>query len=348
MLLSGYILAQENKVDSTFITWSAFLDTYYSYDFHKLQDHQKPSFLYNHNRHNEINVNLALIKAAYNSKKIRTAIGLMAGTYPQYNLATEPVLLRHVYEANAGIRISNTKDLWIDVGIFPSHIGFESAISKDCQTLTRSILAENSPYYETGLKLTYTTANDKILLSGLILNGWQRIQRPYGNNTPAFGTQLTFKSGTNTILNWSTFIGNDKPDSVKQMRYFNNFYGIFSLNQVKVTVGFDVGWQRRIKSKSYHEWFSPILILSYSPNEKCAFAIRGEYYSDADGVIITTGTKNGFKTFGTSFNIDKLINKNCWWRSELRMLKSKDAIFAKEDFSSNNHSAVTTSLSISF
>ena len=70
----------------------------------------------------------------------------------------------------------------ITAGIFTSHIGFESAVSKDCWTLTRSILADNSPYYESGARLTYTSNNNKWLISALALNGWQRIQRPAGNS----------------------------------------------------------------------------------------------------------------------------------------------------------------------
>ena len=31
---------------------------------------------------------------------------------------------------------------------------------------------------------------------------------------------------------------------------------------------------------------------------KWAVALRGEYYSDENGVIIATGTTNGFKTIG--------------------------------------------------
>jgi hypothetical protein len=75
----------------------------------------------------------------------------------------------------------------------PSHIGFESAISKDCFTLTRSILADNSPYFESGAKISYSSDNGKWFVSGLVLNGWQRIQRVNGNSTVAFGHQLTYR-----------------------------------------------------------------------------------------------------------------------------------------------------------
>ena len=114
----------------------------------------------------------------------------MTGTYANSNLAAEPGVLKNIFEANAGVKISKKKKLWIDAGIFESHIGFESAIGKNCWNLTRSISADNSPYYESGIKLSYTSDNEKWFLSGLILNGWQRIQRVNGNNTPAFGHQL--------------------------------------------------------------------------------------------------------------------------------------------------------------
>ena len=31
------------------------------------------------------------------------------------------------------------------------------------------------------------------MLAGMILNGWQRIKRVDGNNTPLLGSQITFK-----------------------------------------------------------------------------------------------------------------------------------------------------------
>jgi hypothetical protein len=97
------------------------------------------------------------------------------------NYAAESGVLKNIYEANVGVKISKHKNLWIDAGILPSHIGFESAVSKDCFTLTRSMQAENSPYFESGAKISYTSDNGKWFVSGLVLNGWQRIQRIDGN-----------------------------------------------------------------------------------------------------------------------------------------------------------------------
>lgn len=182
---------------------SGYLETYYSYDFANPYDHNRPEFVYSHNRHNEVNINLGFIKAAYSTNKVRANLALMAGTYANANLSEEPGVLKNIFEANAGVQISKKKNLWVDAGIFSSHIGFESAIGKDCWNVTRSILADNSPYYESGVKLSYTSDNEKYFISGLILNGWQRIQRVNGNNTPAFGHQITFKPNSKVTLNVS-------------------------------------------------------------------------------------------------------------------------------------------------
>lgn len=44
---------------------SGYLETYYGYDFNNPADNNRPSFIYSHNRHNEVNLNLGYIKANY-------------------------------------------------------------------------------------------------------------------------------------------------------------------------------------------------------------------------------------------------------------------------------------------
>ncbi len=348
-ILSGAANAQTDSTKSP-LAFSGYVETYYSYDFANPDNHMRQPFVYSFNRHNEVNLNLGFAKLNYNTEKVRANLALMAGTYSNDNLAAEPGTLKNIFEANAGVKISKKKNLWVDAGIFASHIGFESAFGKDCWNLTRSILAENCPYYESGVKISYTSNNEKWFISGLLLNGWQRIYRVNGNNTPAFGHQLTFKPNSKITLNSSSFIGNDKSDSVKQMRYFHNFYGQFQMNKMfAATIGFDFGAEQKSKgSSNYNKWYSPVLILKVSPTDKFNIAARGEYYSDASGVIIATGTPNNFQTFGYSLNFDYAIQENVLWRIEGRGFNSKDKIFILNNKPSNSNFFVTTSLAISF
>lgn len=342
-------VAQEEKAASPF-TVSSYMEIYYLYDFNKPQNNTRPGFIYSFNRHNEVNLNIGMIKGSYNTDHVRANLALMTGTYANANLAAEPGVLKNIYEANAGIKLSAKKNLWIDAGIFGSHIGFESAIGKDCWNLTRSILADNTPYYEAGAKLSYTSDNGKWFLSGLLLNGWQRIQRVDGNSLPSFGTQITFKPSASVTLNSSTFIGTDKPDSARLMRYFHNFYGIFQVSKkVGVTVGFDYGAEEKSpESSATNTWYSPVLIVRYTAGNNVALALRGEYYSDGNGVIIATGTPHGFKTTGLSFTVDYQVHEAILWRTEVRTSASKDRVFERESKPVKDNTFIGTSLCVSF
>lgn len=318
------------QADSSALHWSAYLETYYSFDLAKPADHLRPDFFYNFNRHNEVNLNLGFLKASYNSINTRANLALMSGTYAQYNLAAEPSILQHLFEANAGVKLSSTHELWLDAGLMPSHIGFESAIGKDCWTLSRSLLAENSPYYETGARLSYASPDSRWFLAAFYLNGWQRIQRVDGHQTPAFGTQATYKTAAGTTFNWSTFLGNEMPVGSEQWRFFNNFYAVWSPTaSLGLTAGFDLGWQQQpTSSQAQSWWYSPVLILRYQLTPKWAAATRLEYYSDPASIIVkTTSPNEGFEVMSFSLNLDYAITPTALLRVEGRGLHSPAAIF---------------------
>ena len=330
---------------------SGYLETYYNYDFNRPLNNTMPPFMYNFTRDNEVNLNLGYIKAAYSSDNIRANFTFATGTYMNANYSAEPGLLKNIYEANIGVRLSSKSNLWLDAGVLPSHIGWEGARGIDNPTLSRSLAAENSPYFETGARLSYTSKSEKWYLSALLLNGWQRIQRVDGNTTPAFGTQVTFKPSSNVTLNSSTFIGNDKPDSVKQMRYFHDFYAVFQLsNKWTATLGYDIGAEQKAKGSSgFNTWDTGTLIIKYASSAKTSLGVRAEYYDDKNGVIIATNTPNGFKTWGFSANVDYSILSNLMWRTEIRSLNSKDDIFINNSNKAiSNDVALTTSLAFSF
>lgn len=347
--LTETIYSQDSVTKKNPLTVSGYVEAYFSYDLANPTNHER-AYMYNHKRHNEVNINLAYVKLNYATNFVRSNITLMGGNYPQYNLAAEPGLLRNLYEANVGIKISKNHHLWVDAGVFASHIGFESAVGKDCWNLSRSLLADNSPYYEAGVKLGYTSKNEQVYLAVMYLNGWQRIQRVNGNMTPDFGTQLTYKTKSHFSFNWSTFIGSDQPDSLIKWRYFNNFYTQFDLSKkVGIIAGFDVGLEQKLKhSSEYNTWYSPVLIVWYLPTSKLRLSARAEYYSDEKQIIVYTGTGNGYQTQGYSLNVDYLPIENVMFRLEARTFKSKDDVFQLNNKASNMNYFFTTALAIAF
>ncbi|MEP0132318.1 MAG: porin [Eudoraea sp.] len=329
------------------IKFSGFIDVFYIYDFNQPQGTSRQPFLFNHNRHNEFNLNLGLVKFALEHTKYRANLAFQAGTYANDNYAAEPGLLKIISEANIGILLSKKINLWLDAGVLPSHLGLESPISMDNYTFTRSLLVESSPYFLTGVKLTFNPT-DKWEIAGLIVNGWQRIQRLQGNSLLSFGTQVIYSPTEKIKLNWSTFIGTDDPDTTRRMRYFNNLYGQFQLaERIGLIAGFDIGIQQRTKGSSdYDIWLSPIVIGQYTFNKTWKTAIRAEYYQDETGIIIPTGTINGFQTTGLSLNLDYSPTSYIVCRLEGRWLNSKDDIFETKTTPTNNNFIIGASIAI--
>lgn len=320
------------------MTITGFVDAFYVYDTNKPLGNRQ-DFFFNHNRHNEFNINNAVLFIGLNHRKYRLNLALHAGTYPQDNYAHEPIMLRALHEANVGISLNKKNTLWMDAGIFTSHIGFESALSIDNPTLTRSFVAENSPYYLSGTKLTYTP-NKRWEFTAVLSNGWQRIQRVEGNSMPSGGTQIVFQPSDKFLLNWSTFATTEFPDSFRRLRFFNNLYTKFKVGKkVSVVSGFDFGIEQiSFQSARYNEWFAAVIIARYDYNSKLGFAMRGEYFQDEHGIIMSIQPNaSEFITSAVSANADFRPSSNVALRFEVRYLSSSEEVLsASNGFSNEN------------
>jgi len=350
-LFSSFALAQNERKwhQKPMFNISGFLDVFYVYDFNQPQVKKRQPFLYNHNRHKEFNLNLVFVKLGLEHSKYRANLALQKGTYVVDNYSAEPGLLKNIFEANIGLSLGKKNNLWLDAGVFASHIGFESAVSIDNWTITRSILAENSPYFFSGVKLNYNP-NEKWNITGLLLNGWQRIQKRKGNSFPSLGTQINYRPTELATLNWSTFIGTDDPDTTRRMRLFNNFYGQYQLTDLfSFIAGIDIGIQQRFKNSSaYDLWYSPVIIGQFKLSKAWKTSIRAEYYQDEKGVIIPTSSAKGFRTTGFSLNFDYSPKENIICRLEGRCLNSRDNIFETKSNLTNNNFIIAASIAMKF
>lgn len=267
----------------------------------------------------------------------------MAGGYAQYNLAHEPAALRAIMEANAGVRLSGHRAIWFDAGVLPSHIGSESAIGADCWNLSRSIWAENTPYYEAGARLS-SQWNKQLYWAVFYLNGWQRVQRLPGQNAPNIGTQLTWTTGNGTVLNWSTFVGSDQPDSTEALRIYNNVYAKFDGDTLGITLGFDMGLQRNPEGR-FDGWFGPVVVVRQRIARNWFAIARGEFVQDDVGVIL----EQEEPLFSGALGFDRRIGDHVLWRVEGRWMGSEEPIFRKgQEGLSPTNMALSTALTLRF
>ena len=311
------------------VTVGAFLDTYYAWDFNRPVNFDR-SFTTQPARHDEFNVNLALIEVRMTGARTRAHVALQAGTSVQANYAGEPRvgsvsgpdLARHIEEATVGVRVAPR--LWVDAGIYLSHIGQESWISSQNPTYSRSLIADFSPYYEAGVKATWT-ASPKLTAQLNVVNGWQDISNV--NNDKAVGIRLDYAASPHVALGYSDFLGNEMPDTVpSRTRVFNEGYAAITAGRTSAWLTLDLGQQQR-PGGGWSTWYGVALIGRRQLMPQVALAARVERYADPDGVLVTTGTPNAFRVNGASVNLDVTLPGNALWRTEVRGFQARDPIF---------------------
>ncbi|MFC3416683.1 porin [Algoriphagus hitonicola] len=310
----------QEKEKTLELDFSGFLDLYYGHDFvDPMGIERRLPFLYNHTKQNRLGVNLALFTMSVKSDFFRANLGIHQGTYVRDNYANEPELFKWIHQANVGVAIDREKRLWLDAGVLPSHIGFESAVSIENPSLSRSIIAENSPYFETGVRLSWQM-DERWYLAFFYLNGWQRIRAIPGRNRPSFGTQATFSPSENTRINWSTFLGTDQPLEAETMIYFTNFIGDFRFEKGWRLVARLDGGRRTLPFDFDRNWWGMSAILQKRFSEKFASAFRVEHYNDPFQAISISLVDQGIKTSGLSLNADWKLFEAATFRLEGRWL----------------------------
>lgn len=339
------------------LTWGGFVDTQYAFDFNSPASGDR-AYSTQPARTNEFNLNLAHLEAQVTADKLRGRLALQAGTSVQSNYAAEPNngavggpdLSRHLQEARIGYKVS--EKTWVDAGIFFAHVGAETWISRDNLNLTRSLVADFSPYYLSGVKITHA-ASDRLTLQLLVTNGWQNISENNTDKNIGTGVEYSFDHFS---LAYNTLIGNEvSPDlnglsRPAEFRHYHNFI-IRNKNaeNLEWAAQFDVGFQKKTLGSGDSEWFGASLMARYKISENQKIAFRVEYFNDPDQIIIVTNQTESFNAYGASIGLDQTLEYNLLWRTELRYLQADENVFPKNaaDVSKQNMTA-TTSLALTF
>lgn len=345
---------------SIHVAVGGFIDTYYAWDTGKPSSHDRSFaggvvFTTQPSRHNEFNVNLAFVELKLDAPHYRGRLAVQTGTSVQSNYAGEPnsgtvsgpSLSRILQEAVVGVQIRPT--LWADAGVMLSHVGMESWISRDNPTYTRSLVADYSPYYQSGAKLTWN-ASSKVTAQLDIVNGWQTIAE--NNQGKGAGVRVDVQADSATLLSYYNLFSQE---SGTRLRTFNGAGLKRTKGRWSVLGEFDYGTQSRGRdSTGTSSWMGGVAVVRVQSTPKVALSARVEAYSDPDQVIIATGqfagVPNGaFRGSGASIGVDVTPYARVYWRTELRGWHTRDAIFPSGNSAARRNSAVAvSSLALTF
>jgi hypothetical protein len=323
------------------VTFKGYVDSYFAYNMNKPAANNIPYFV-SMARHNEFNINLAFIDVKYSSQQLRARVVPGFGTYVNANYANESGTLKNLVEANVGVKLFKEKGIWLDVGVLGSPYTNESALSKDHLAYTRSLAAENVPYYNAGVKATLPVSS-KVTAYLFLLNGWQQIMDQ--NSNKSFGSQLEFRPNKNLLINWNTYIGTERTaiDSMEGVRYFSDAYFIYKKSNLTMTGCVYYGIQEH-GNKDF-DWMQANIIARYQFTPVLSSTLRLEFFKDPDGVLVMPITPApGYNTGGASIGFDVLIETNFLFRTEARQLISSNYIYLDNNQPSQKSLTLTASL----
>ena len=315
------IPAQGAELNSEDFKLGGFIDTYVSHDFQGYEGRRR-SCLTQPALDDEANLNLAYLDATLSSDNLRGRVAAQYGSSVDANYsAEEQKNIRFLQEAYVGAKLS--EKLWLDAGVYFSHIGLESFISRDNFAYTRSLVSEFSPYYQTGLRLSYEfspTLNAQLHL----LNGWQNISDD--DDRLALGMQVAVGPSDGLQFVHNTFLGNENDET----RFFNDFVLKMPLSEkFKAAAAFDLGYQDT-GAQQENYWFGWLLVGEYKLCENLGLVARLEQYRDPGNIIVSTANGSDFSAISYSFGTNVLLRENLTWRTELRFFDASRRIFPRE------------------
>lgn len=307
---------------------------------------EQESFYYNHYSLRSPKINYAQVLFEKRLNTWQFQLGIHDGIYVNRNYADQPLLSKLLSHANIQYTAQKVPGLKIMAGIFPSHIGFESARADANLTASRSMLAENSPYYESGIQCQYQSLDQKWKLGIYLLTGWQQARVVLPAEHWSLGWSSQYNLQDTWTINYNGFSGYTTT-GVNEMRSYHNFYSQISRAKWSFIAGFDYG-TARIKNVD-HQWFSPVAIGQFISNKNWKAAIRYEYMQVPSSAFLLIDQSTIYdRRSAISANIDFTTSKNWLWRLEYKQAWGLGYENGQKDMQNKANNLILLSLSKSF
>ncbi|MFI5149226.1 MAG: outer membrane beta-barrel protein [Bacteroidia bacterium] len=337
-------LAQLKDTTASF-KFGGYADAYYAYytDSVGIKNYQK--FPAISPRSNVFSLNVLQLTAQYTSAKIRSSAAIFYGDIP--SSAWSPVF-NFIQEANVGFRLS--KKVWLDAGLFKTHIGTEALLPKDNITSSLSIITVYEPWFQSGLKLDYTPS-DKLSFCLHLLNGYNTFVET--NSKKSVGITAIYKLGDKGNIGYYNLMGDDTPDGIKtsHFRVLNNLAFNYDVTpKIKLSIGLDYISQTNSgirDSTKMASIYSAIVTMRYQLKSKLGIYGRWDMYNDQDGflsgrIVDSRLMYTGYVMNGITAGLEYKVAENSYIRLEGRQLimDSNQKIFYSNGNPTNQRSEI--------
>jgi len=295
---------------------SGSVDAYYRYNFQNAKDvpatNNYTSFT---NSQNSFELGMASLKFDYSKGKVGAVADLGFGNRAAEFSYAETGILAAIKQAY--VTYAPSENVKFSMGKWATHVGYELLDPQLNRNYSMSYMFSYGPFSHTGIKADFSLGSGFGAMVG-VANPTDNIMASFAKKNVL--AQLS-KSGDNYGIFLNYVGGKDLDDN--------------SINQVGLTATatisdvFSIGYDGTVKSVdppagSSGSWWGSALYLNVDPAEKFGLTLRGEYFSDKDGVA-------GFDTniFDLTLSLNIKPSESFMIIPEFRLDSGKDPIFLK-------------------
>jgi Putative beta-barrel porin-2, OmpL-like. bbp2 len=306
-------------------TISGFVDTYYEYNSNQPAGRQTAyrNFDINSSQFSlnmlELVADRAVDKTSPVGYHIAVGFGQAENTINGGELGFDQYLKEGYLEYLAPVG----KGLQINLGKFVTPAGAEVIESKDNWNYSRGLLFSWAiPYFHYGMNAKYAF-NDKLAITGYVMNGWNGSID--NNSGKTGGVSIAWTPNKKTALTENFLFGPEQTNDNSDFRELSDTVLTFNPTaKLSLMANVDYGHDTITTTPSISaSWGGAALYAKYAPNDKYAFAIRGEYFDDHEG--FATGTAQNMGEFTATFQ--RMIAKSIISRVEFRRDISNQPVF---------------------
>jgi hypothetical protein len=283
---------------------SGIVDGYYSYNNNKVD-------MFTQNRafdvrHNAFSLQLGSIRLERKNSKenplgfrVDLGVGETVDRIISVSDSSRNDATKHVLQAYASY-VAPVGNGWsFDFGKFYTPVGAEVIETKDNFNYSRSLLFTYGPYYHTGLRTKYAF-NDKVALTGFLVNGWDNLFENNVKTGKTGGFQLGLTPSKKFALTQTYLVGNEAPlanvpDVSKRdnTRHVADTVATVYVNDKFTLLGNMVFGSDGDNDGKRGSWQGFAGYFKYAFTNNLAFSPRFEVLRDRDG--IRTGTAQSIK-----------------------------------------------------
>lgn len=257
-------------------------------------------------RKNEFNINTAQFSLSANADWYRAKTTFAYGLIPRQSWS--PAGYLPVQEANAGIKIVD--NLWLDAGLFLTHVGGEALLPKNNWLSSLALVTMYEPFFQSGVKLSYKPI-EQLEACVHVLNGYGIFDDNNADKT--LGYLLSYSPASSFNITLDGTVGNELPvGTPAALRVYNNVNATF---QPIDSLGFKGQVDFATQAGSANPYLGALLAARYSFTPNLSFSLRGEYINDPAKMLTA-----GLMGYGGTAGLEFKPTSNSYVRLEGRQL----------------------------